>query len=292
MKNFKNVSIVIPAYNEQNTIQSVLDTINDHIGSSIGELIVVNDCSVDNTKMILENLNIGNLVIINNLRNLGYGGSLKAGIKKAKKDFILMLDADGQHNVEHLKSLLDNDYEKYEAIIGSRSNANHSYIWRLPGKFIINRISSFIAGRKIPDLNSGLRIVKKSILLKYIHLCPEGFSFSSTITMSLVCRNYNVLFHPITVFKRNQGKSRVKIKDGFNTILLLLRLSVTFSPFKIFVPISITFFISGLMIGLPILFDGDGLSVGSLLLFISSMLSFSLGLLFDQISNIRIEKFE
>ena len=241
---------------------------------------------------IVEKLNIENLVIINNSRNLGYGGSLKAGIRKAKKDYILMLDADGQHDTEHLKIILNSEYEKCDAIIGSRSNINHSNVWRLPGKFIINKVSSFISGSKIPDLNSGLRIVKKGVLLKYIHLCPDGFSFSSTITMSLICRNYNTVFSPIKVFKRNKGKSRVRIKDGFNALLLLFRLAVLFSPFKIFIPISIASFIFGLYIGIPIFLNGEGLSIGSLLLFISSMLLFSLGLLFDQISSMRIEKFE
>ena len=292
MKSFKNVSILIPAYNEQKTIESVVNTIDKNIGSNIGELIIVNDCSTDKTRQIIENLNISNLVLINNSRNLGYGGSLKIGIKNAKKDYVLMLDADGQHDIEHLKTLLNGDYEACDAVIGSRSNMNHSNLWRLPGKFVINKISGFISGRRIPDLNSGLRIVRRKILLKYIHLCPDGFSFSSTITMSLVCRNYDIIFSPINVFKRSEGKSRVKVKDGFDTILLLFRLAVIFSPFKIFIPISIISFTFGLLVGIPIFLSGEGLSVGSLLLFTISMLSFSLGLLFDQISSMRIEKFE
>ena len=292
MKSFEDVSIIIPAYNEQKTIKSVLDSINNNIGSRIGELIVVNDCSSDETREILENLNIPNLIIINNSRNKGYGGSLKAGIKKANKDYILMLDADGQHEIKHLEQLLISDYENCDAIIGSRSNINHSNLWRLPGKFIINKVSGFISGRKIPDLNSGLRLVKKSILIKYLHLCPEGFSFSSTITMSLICRNYDTIFSNIEVFKRNEGKSRVTIKDGFNTLLLLFRLAVLFSPLKIFIPISLVSIFFALIIGIPIFLDGDGLSTGSLFLLTLSMLSFSLGLLFDQISSMRIEKFE
>ncbi len=291
MKEKPSITIVIPAYNESATIIETLKNVYENHSINFREIIVIDDCSNDGMINKLNKIKFENLIVLRNPKNLGYGASLKKGVKLSNSEYVLTMDADGQHTSEHLNSIFEN-YSKYDAVIGSRENFFHSNIYRLPGKLFIKLFSQFLTGEKIPDVNSGLRIVKKSILEKYMHLCPSGFSFSTTITITLLYKNYDIFFTPIKVKKREKGKSSVKISDGFNTILLILRLATQFNPLKVFIPLSIIFFLSGMLVGIPIFLKGEGLSIGSLFLLISSLLFFSIGLLFDQISQMRLERFE
>ena len=280
----KSISIVIPAYNESGAISSVLKNIKLDLDGLVDEIIVVDDCSIDDT---LKKAKDEDVIVIEHKKNTGYGGALKTGIKNSKGKYILMMDSDGQHSTKDVKNIilkLDNQ----DAIIGARESIFHSQLWRMPGKWFLHLFAQYLIGRKIKDLNSGLRIVKSDLLKQWMDLCPQGFSFSTTITMVLLSQNYTVDYVPINVNKRT-GKSTVSIKTGLDTIILILRLSSLFNPLRIFLPISLIFILVGSVKIITNLLSYGPITTGSLLSFMVGLIIFSLGLLSDQISQLRLE---
>ena len=145
--------------------------------------------------------------------------------------------------------------------------------------------------RKIPDLNSGLRLMRRDVAMRYMNLCPQGFSFSTTITMALLSRGYGVEFIPIQV-NRRVGHSTVTIRTGFDTILLVLRLATLFNPLRIFLPASFASVIAGVGWGVPYFLDGQGITVASMLAILTGVLLFALGLICDQVAQMRLERYE
>jgi hypothetical protein len=127
--------------------------------------------------------------------------------------------------------------------------------------------------------------------MKYLHLCPPGFSFSTTITLALLSRGCNVAYVPIEVEQR-VGRSTVTLSTGFETIALLLRIAVLFDPLRIFIPASMLLGVCGILWGIPYALAHRGVSVGSMLALVTAILLFGLGLLCDQISQLRMERFE
>ncbi len=250
MKN-KNLSIIIPVYNEENAVLGVIEKIKK-IVSDMNieyEIIAVNDGSSDESKKVLEQ--IGDIKVINHSPNRGYGASLKTGIKQSKYDWILITDADGTYPVEEIPALFNN-LDNYDMVVGSREKKGNAIPFeRKYAKKFLNKFASYLVGKKIPDLNSGLRIFKKEIALKYWNLFPERFSFTSTITMACLAHGHSTIFIPIEYHKRT-GKSSIKPSDFFNFLRLVTKLSLYFKPFKVFAPLSLL--ILSLALSLPILY--------------------------------------
>jgi glycosyltransferase involved in cell wall biosynthesis len=241
------LSAIIPIYNEEKVVAQVISELKNQLESlNIEyEIIAVNDSSTDKSKEILEK--IGGIKLINHSRNKGYGASLKTGIKNSQYDWILITDADGTYPISAIPQLL-NKTDKYDLIIGSREKkGNVIPIERKFAKKFLNKFASYLAGYKIPDLNSGLRIFKKDIVLKYWELFPERFSFTSTLTMACLVHNYNTVFVPIDYYKR-EGKSSIKSTDFLNFLKLVTKLSLFFKPIKVFVPISLLLLLAALLL--------------------------------------------
>jgi len=286
----KSFAIIIPAYNEESSIRMILDKVLK-LYADKAEIIVVNDGSTDNTSAIVSEY--PGIKCITHKHQYGYGAALKSGITSTDRDIVCFIDADGQHNSDDIQRLVDNIGEA-DMVIGSRGIRAYMNLIRAPGKYVIRVISNYLVGQKIPDLNSGLRAIKRNVILRYIHLLPDGFSASTTMTMILLIRRYEVNFIPIKT-QRRIGKSEVRqLQDGFGTIVLLIRIIMLFNPLKIFLPFSIFSFSFGILYGIYklVTFDGHGLSVGSLLIMLLGLFSFIIGLLADQISSIRQERYE
>ena len=281
----KSFAIIIPAHNEESSIKMTIDKVLKQYADK-AEIIVVNDGSTDNTCMIISKY--PGIKCITHKHNYGYGAALKSGITSTDRDIVCFMDADGQHNSGDIQRLVDNIGEA-DMVIGSRGRHAYLNLIRAPGKYVIRVISNYLAGQKISDLNSGLRAIKRNVILRYIHLLPDGFSASSTMTMILLMKRYEVNFIPIKTQKRI-GKSEVKqLQDGLGTIVLLIRIIMLFNPLKIFLPFSIFSFSFGILYGIYklVTIDGHGLSVGSLLIMLLGLFSFIIGLLADQISTLR-----
>lgn len=280
------LSIIIPAYNEEDSILSVLNDIKKVLEKTdiFYEIIVVNDGSTDNTKTLLESKIESNIILLNHPYKKGYGFSLKDGVKKAQGDFVLFIDADGQQYPEDILELIKYT-DEYDMIVGARTNITS--LPRAAAKKILSLFANYLADYKIPDLNSGFRAVRKNIVMQFIHLLPDSFSFSSTLTLACIKENCSLKYVPIKEKFRKTGKSTINpIKDTARFMMLILRLTVLFSPFRVFLPISLTLFVLSLI---SLSYDLWHLNITdvTILLFLSSIMIFFFGLLADQVAAIR-----
>lgn len=280
------MTIIVPAYNEEKSLSSAMELLKANIQDKSWKIIVVNDGSTDNTKDVLTA--ISGITVITHEVNKGYGASLKTGILNSDTDFVAFYDADGQHKPEDLIKLVI-QADGFDMVVGSRGKQFYSTPLRTPGKWIMKYVAEILSGTKIDDLNSGLRVVKRDLIRKQIHLFPDGFSFSTTSTLAFFYYKLKVKYVPIEVQKRT-GNSSVKIfKHGLETLLLILRLVMLFNPLKIFLPFSIAIIGSGVVYQIYI-FIVYGLHIegGSILAILGGGILFFNGLLADQISSLRL----
>ena len=284
------LTIIIGAYNEEEGISKTIEGLKFLLDKYNWKLIVINDGSDDNTELEIKKwANKSNISYINHPYNKGYGAALKTGIRTAETPLIAFYDADGQHRPEDLLNLYNN-FNNYDMLVGERGKDSHQEWIRKPGKWILGKVANYLTERKIPDLNSGLRVMRRNIIVKMLHLFPDGFSFSTTSSVAFMNMGYNTGYYPIKVNKR-LGKSSVKqLKHGSNTIMLILRLIVLFNPLKVFLPTSLILIFIGLIYEILfgiIFIPGISIIGGALLLFLAGILIFFFGLVVDQISEMR-----
>jgi glycosyltransferase involved in cell wall biosynthesis len=281
-----SISIVIPAFNEEGGLGDVLDGLHGSFPDI--EIIVVNDGSSDSTAAVAA---AKGAIVISHTRNLGYGASLKTGTRAAKGDYVLFCDADGQHTPTDVGRLIAVTPD-YEMVVGARDADSHQPLVRRPGKAFLRYFANILAGIRIPDLNSGLRVFHRETLLRYLHLMPDGFSFSTTSTFAMLKSNRRVLWLPITVKKR-VGKSTVRqIRHGPQTLMLLLRISVLFEPLKLFVSVSAVLFLAAMFSMVLDVFLLTNLTDTTVLLSLAGLIIFMSGLLCDQVSALRRQQHE
>jgi len=234
-------AVIIPVYNEE---KGVRDSFSDLL--KVAEeynIIVVNDGSTDSTSDVLKEFK--GIMVIDHKNNLGYGASLKTGIKNANNDIICITDADGTYPNEKIPYLLNQLIENdLDMVVGARTGKNVKIpMLRKPAKWAIGKLANWVTGQPIPDINSGLRVFKKSSFMPFQYIVPDGFSFTTTITLGMLSGGYKVKFIPIDYFQRS-GKSKIRpIRDTLNFIKLILRIGLYFAPLKIFMPISVGLFL-------------------------------------------------
>ncbi len=283
-------SVIIPVFNESEIIGRVIGELGSFLESNYSgdyEIIAVNDGSRDESLMVLEKITASNFYFLNNIYNKGYGSSLKRGAKEARGEWLVFYDGDGQHTPLELKKLLDN-LDNCDMAVGARKKYNGPK-WRQPGKRFISALSNYLVKFKIPDINSGLRVVRKECFDRFSHLYPKGFSLSTTITLAFLKEGYTVKYIPVNVESR-VGKSSVKIADGFNTVNLIVKLIMLFAPLRIFFPAFVVVFILCLVsLFVDLFVYSFNLSESTLILLLSSILFLFLGLIADQIASLRRE---
>lgn len=241
------ISIILPIYNEEKSIKATVAEIkNTCEQNGINyEIIAVNDCSKDNSAAILET--IPNIRLIHHKINQGYGAALKTGVKCAKGDWILITDVDGTYPNKDIPRLIS-ELPNYDMVVGSRTGATVKIpFFRKPAKAFLNKFASYLSGHKVIDLNSGLRVFRKTIVEKYWSLFPDRFSFTSTLTMVCFTRGYLVKYLPIDYFKR-EGKSSIKPRNFIDFLNLVIKLSLFFKPIKVFGPISLVILLGAIFL--------------------------------------------
>lgn len=279
------ISIVIPAFNEEGAISSGIHEIREVMDRSSYEyeIIVVDDGSADKTADLARGEGVK---LIELPENQGYGAALKAGIRRSTYEIIVITDADGTYPAKFIPDLVG-QLGMYDMVVGARTGSNVAApLVRMPAKWVLRKLASYLAGRNIPDLNSGLRVMRKSLIRRFIHLLPSGFSFTTTITLAALCSGSLVKYSPIDYHERI-GKSKIRPTHAFDFTLLIIRTIVYFNPLKVFIPLGGLFFLGGMAKFIYDLYLGN-LSETAVLGFIGAAILWAVGLLSDQIAKVAL----
>ena len=283
----RSLSIIIPAYNEEQGISNTLQGLRQIFPDA--EVIVIDDGSTDDTAAIIQKSGMAKLIRHN--FNRGYGTALKTGMRQATGEFVAWFDADNEHRPEDLADMVQRLEEaNLAAVLGQRDRSVDAA--RALGKFMIWLLAISLNVELKRDVNCGLRVFRHSVIRKYLHLLPSGFSASMTSTMVLLERGYPIEFHPIS-FNARIGRSKVQVRDGFRTIALVLRIILLFSPLRFFLPIGVGLAAVGGLYGTVVaLLQGQGIPILAALLVIVGMLIVMIGLVADQISQMRLNQID
>lgn len=281
------ITVVIPAYNEENAISDTIESVSSILLKSYAEIeiIVVDDGSLDATS---ERALRTGASVIRHPQNVGYGRSLKSGIAAAKYDTIVIIDADMTYPAESIPRLIEELDKGFDMVVGARTGFHYSgSMFKGPLRSVLKAVVQFVAGRKVPDANSGLRVFHKSTILGYLdHLC-DTFSFTTSQTLGYMLTGRFVAYVPIDYHKR-VGSTKVKLfMDSFRTLQYILQTAMYYNPMKIFVLFSMVCiglsFIGFAFCAVTQIHAAYFLAIGSLLL---AMLMFGLGLMSDLMKQI------
>lgn len=286
-----NVSVIIPAYNEAETIREVIQGIKTagvtlSAGPTDGfEIIVVNDGSTDDTAKIAKE---EGAIVISHPYNIGNGASVKTGVRAATKDYLVLMDGDLQHDPADIPKLLAG-LENYDMVVGARIKGLHLSFIRSFLNNILNKIASLLADHKVIDLTSGFRAIKRERMMEFIHLLPNTFSYPSTITLAMFKAGYPVKYEELSsITKRSKGKSKIKLlNDGVRFLYIVTRIVMLFDPLKFFLPASFLLFILGGALAVYQLITRGGIFGGSLFTLLVGVFVFFFGFLADQVASIR-----
>ena len=235
------VSVIIPACNEEMGIERVISSLAEILskeGDMPYEIIVVDDGSNDGTASIVEQ---SCARLLKHDQNRGYGASLKTGIRNASHELICIIDADGTYPCDAIPKMLRIFDEKGSDMVVASRTGEHVEIplVRRPAKWVISRLAEIIAERRIPDINSGLRLFRRRTAIQFFNILPSGFSFTTTITLAMMSNDYRVDYTPINYFART-GTSKIRpVRDTLGFIQLILRIALYFAPLKIFLSLGV-----------------------------------------------------
>lgn len=282
------ITIVVPVYNEERGVAGVMERLSRlELGARI-EVIAVNDGSKDNTAAVLAECaaRIPNLRVITHRKNQGYGAALKTGFTHAHTEVVVITDADGTYPEDKIRELIECIDDGAEMAVGSRTGAEVNIpTIRKPAKWFLKQLASFLAGTEIPDLNSGLRAFRRDLVMQYRPILPQGFSFTTTITLASLTNGHRVEYVPVNYAKR-AGSSKIRpIKDTLGFTALIIRTVLYFNPLKVFYPVAFAVFVClcGLLYYDLFIEDPPNLGDKTVLMFVAFVQVLTVGLLADLI---------
>ena len=281
------ISIIIPAYNEAQTIGDVVTKIIDLYPDF--EIIVVNDGSTDDTAAVAKD---AGALVYSHPYNIGNGAAIKSGIRFASGKILVFMDGDGQHDPKDIEKMLqyfpDNDM-----VVGARLKGHQTSWGRALGNRIYNWLASYVAQFPIKDLTSGFRAVKSDIAHNFLYLLPNTYSYPTTLTLGALRSGRSVKYIAINTQKREKGRSKIRIfRDGIRFFLIITKICALYAPLRIFLPVSFMMFCLGLGYYLYAYFTSGRFTNMSALLFTTSILIFMMGLISEQICQMRFERSE
>jgi len=278
----EQVSIVIPAFNEEPAVRRVIGELREVLRpyGVRAEIIVVDDGSTDGTARAAS---AAGARVIRHRSNRGYGASLKTGIAAARHDIVLITDADGTYPAEHIPDLLA-QMDRNDMVVGARVGRKvHIPLVRRPAKWVLNRLANYLTGARIPDLNSGLRVFRKDVVMQYFPILPDQFSFTTTITLAMHCDKYAVSFVPIN-YRQRQGRSKIVPWDAGSFLILILRTSMLFRPLRVMLPVVLLCLTYGVAKMALDMARDPNISASALLALVSALLILLIGMLGDAIA--------
>ena len=283
MADAASTSIVIPAFNESAAVGALVTSLR--AAGPWLEILVVDDGSSDETGARAASAGAR---VIRHPYNKGNGAAVKTGIRHASGTFVLIMDADGQHQPADATRLVS-QLDAYDLVIGARSGETQASAFRRAGNSALNGIATYLTEQPIPDLTSGFRAARRECLVEFLHLLPNGFSTPTTTTLAFMKAGYSVRFEPIHAAQR-AGASKIRLgSDGVRFLLILLKVITIFSPLRIFFPISALSFALGALYAVWTVFTQSHVTNSSVLLILFSVVIFLVGLVSEQISSLRFE---
>lgn len=281
-----SVTILLPAYNEERSIGGTVRRLKELYPDF--EILVVDDGSTDNTLHVAMEAGAN---VWPHPYNIGNGAAIKSGLRVAQGEWVVMMDADGQHAPEDVARLLEYK-DTYDMVVGARSKGSETALHRDIANSMYNWFASYVTKFKVEDLTSGFRLVRSSTVRQFIYLLPNTFSYPSTLTMAYLRSGRSVKYLPIAT-KYRIGKSKIKlIQDGTRFFLIITKIATLFSPLRVFLPISLLFFLIALCYYLFTFITAGRFTNMSALLFNSSIIIFLIGLVAEQISQMRYDRVE
>ena len=283
----KNISVIIPAKNEGKSIDVLISSLKQLYPSY--EIIVIDDGSIDDTADVAK---MAGAMVYSHPYNIGNGAAIKSGIRKASGDILVFMDADLQHNPEDIKAML-NYFPDYDMVVGARLAKDQTSLGRALGNKIYNWLASYVAKFNVQDLTSGFRAIKSDIARQFLYLLPNSYSYPTTLTLAVLRTGRALKYVPIKVKARKAGKSNIKIyKDGLRFFMIIVKICTLFSPFRIFLPVSFSIFCLGLFYYLYTYLTWGRFTNMSALLFTTSIIIFMMGLISEQISQMKYDRSE
>jgi len=288
----RKVSIVLPAFNEAGPLPPILEGLKalaaSREGQELFEVVVVDDGSTDDTAAVAARCGAR---VVRHPYNIGNGAAVKAGIRAAGGDVVVLMDADGQHRPEEVRALLD-ALEHHAMAVGARAPDGHASLGRRIANALYNRLASYVTGRRIPDLTSGFRAIRAEVARRFVYLLPNTFSYPTTLTLACFKTGLPVAYVPIQA-RRREGRSKIRLlEDGSRFFLIILKIATFFSPFRIFFPLSLLSLLTGLgYYAYTFLTERRFTNMAALLL-VQSVILFALALISEQIAQLRFDRSE
>jgi len=281
----QSVSIVIPAFNEGENIENLVRRV--FTMNSTFEVVVIDDGSDDNTA---EKAIQAGAKVFRHPYNIGNGAAIKSGIRAATGDILVFMDGDGQHDPEDIPRLLAH-LPQYDLVVGARSWKDQASAGRALGNAVYNRLAGYVAKFPVKDLTSGFRAVKAHVAKSMIYLLPNTYSYPTTMTLAVLRTGLSVKYVPIRARRRKRGKSNISLfKDGIRFFMIITRICTLFSPFRVFLPVSFFMFVLGLLRYVQTFITEGRFTNMSALLITTAVIIFMMGMISEQISQMRFER--
>jgi glycosyltransferase involved in cell wall biosynthesis len=272
-----SVSVVIPAYNEEEAIGALVEGVRK--AGAWHEVLVVDDASTDRTAVRAE---AAGARVVRHPYNKGNGAAVKTGVREAHGDVVLLMDGDGQHDPAYMPAIAA-PVGVHDLVIGARAAADQAPL-RALGNAVFNRLASWLTGRRIADLTSGFRAARRDRLLEVLPLLPNGFSYPTTSCLAFLKAGHNVTFVSVRA-RAGTGQSKIRIaRDGVRFLLIILKIVTLYSPLKIFFPLSAASLLLGLAYGAWNVARYGKIPMGSALLIQLAVVVFLFGLISEQIA--------
>ncbi|RJP81625.1 MAG: glycosyltransferase family 2 protein [Desulfobacteraceae bacterium] len=283
--NSVKVTVIIPAYNEAEIIGDLVEKIRALYPEY--RIVVINDGSRDNTE---EAAVSAGAEVFNHPYNIGNGAAIKSGIRIADGDIFVFMDGDGQHDPEDIEKLVKY-IPAFDMVVGARSFQENSSIGRALGNQVYNWLASYVAKFNIQDLTSGFRAVKADVARNFLYMLPNTYSYPTTLTLGILRGGWSVRYESINVKNRQTGKSNINtFKDGVRFFMIITKICTLYSPMRVFLPVSLGMFSIGFFYYIYTFITQTRFTNMSALLFTTSIVIFMMGLVSEQICQMRSER--
>jgi glycosyltransferase involved in cell wall biosynthesis len=279
------ISVIIPAYNEADMIGALVSSIRSLYPDA--EIIVIDDGSSDQTADVART---AGAEVFSHPYNIGNGAAIKSGIRVAKGNTLVFMDADGQHNPEDIAKLLE-FFPDFDMAVGARSVGDQASLGRALGNKLYNWFASYVAKFSIKDLTSGFRAIKTNVARNFLYLLPNTYSYPTTLTLGVLRSGMSVKYVPIKARKRKTGRSNIKlIHDGVRFFMIIIKICTLYSPMRVFLPVSFMMFLAGVINYIYTFLTRSRFTNMSVFLFVTAIIIFMMSLISEQICQMRFER--